>query len=72
MRRGGWDFWIMDLARSLGMTRRQLLANLDSYELTLWSAYFEELNRPMPKKEDTQQMEKNLKTAMKSKGKHRA
>lgn len=74
MKRGGWDFWIMSLAHSLGMTRRQLLRNLDSYELTLWSAYLEEMNNPTPKKQNPEQIAANLKTAfmVKAKGKKRA
>ena len=30
----------MDLARELHMTKAQLLANTDSYEISEWQAYF--------------------------------
>ena len=51
----------MSLAHSLGMTRRQLLSNLDSRELTMWSAYFNEMNNPEPKKQSEADVEKQLK-----------
>lgn len=61
----GRDYFIMSLAYSLGMTRRQLLNSLDSYELTMWSEFFQEMNNPKPKqpklkKADTEQQLKGV------------
>ncbi len=74
MRARGADYFVMFLAYSLGMTRRCLLQNLDSYELTMWSAFLEEMNTSRTKKQTPAEIEANLKTAfmVKSKGKNRA
>lgn len=53
MSQRGRDFFVMSLARELGMTRRRLLLEIDSYELTMWQAFFKEANRPPKKKEQT-------------------
>jgi len=53
MRERGRDFFIMSLARELGMTRRRLLAEIDSYEMSLWDGYFRELNKPPEKKKQS-------------------
>jgi hypothetical protein len=57
----------MSLAHSLGMTRRQLLSNLDSRELTMWSAFFNEMNNPTPKEQKPDETEKQLKGVLMSK-----
>lgn len=62
----GWDFFVMSLAHTLGMTRRQLLNNLDSRELTYWSAFNEEMNNPNPKKHKQKDVEKQLKGVLSS------
>ena len=70
----GRDYFIMSLAYALGMTRRQLLNSLDSYELTMWSAFFEDMNnpnskQPKKKKADT---EKQLKGVLMAKARKHA
>lgn len=68
----GWDFFVMDLAYALHMTRRQLLAWVDSRELTAWMAYSQEINRPRGKKKQSkEEIEGAIKSfmAVKSKGK---
>lgn len=75
MRARGRDYFIMSLAYSLGMTRHQLLKSLDSRELTMWSAFFEEMNNPKPKEvkpPDAADVEKQLMGVMKSKAKRHA
>ena len=57
----GRDYFIMSLAYALGMTRHQLLNSLDSRELTMWSAFFEEMNNPKAKDKPTATVEKSLK-----------
>ena len=57
----GRDFFIMSLAHELKMTRRQLLRSLDSRELTMWSAFFEEQNNPTKKDPPPAKVEKSLK-----------
>lgn len=71
MSKRGWVFFLMDLARALGMTRRQLLNNLDSYELELWRAYLNEMNKMPEKKQSREEIEGKLKNLMvaKTKGK---
>lgn len=68
------DFFIMSLAHALGMTRRQLLKQTDSYELTMWEAYFREINKPPePERQSPTQIAESLKmalTAKKAKKKH--
>jgi len=64
MRARGSDFFIMSLAYSLGMTRRLLLLNVDSYELSMWRAFFEEMNRSaMPKRQTPAEIDSSLRTA---------
>lgn len=36
----------MTLAHDLAMTRRELLTTMDSYEMSMWVAYFHEKNQP--------------------------
>lgn len=67
----GRDYFIMSLAYSLGMTRRQLLNSLDSYELTMWSAFFDEMNKPPQKKQTKADIEGALKTVLTTKGKRK-
>jgi len=71
-----WDFFIMHLAATLGMTRRQLLANIDSHELSTWIAYLKEMNTPQEqsKKENREQVANQLKNMfmVKTKGKKNA
>ncbi len=43
----------MSLARELGMTRRRLLLEMDSYEMAMWQAYFKEANKPASEKKDS-------------------
>lgn len=50
MRERGRDFFVMSLARELGMTRRRLLLETDALELSMWQAYFQEVNKPAEKK----------------------
>lgn len=70
----GRDYFIMSLAYALGMTRRQLLNSLDSYELTMWSAFFEEMNNPNPKQPKKKQAdpEKQLKGVLMAKARKHA
>ncbi len=69
----GRDYFIMSLAYALGMTRRQLLNSLDSYELTMWSAFFEEMNNPNPKTKKKQaDTEKQLKGVLMAKARKHA
>jgi hypothetical protein len=56
----GWDYFVMSLAHELKMTRRQLLCTIDSHELTLWSAYFREMNTPQQKKQKPKEVEGTL------------
>lgn len=75
MKARGRDYFVMHLAHALGMTRRQLLQSMDSVEMTLWEAYFTEVNAPpekQQKKQTKEQIEGALKNffAVKSKGKH--
>lgn len=51
----------MFLARELGMTRRQLLNNVNSYELAMWQAYFKETNKPYEKKQTPEEIACKLK-----------
>lgn len=53
MRGRGWEFFVMTLARTLGMTRRRLLSEMDFYEMNLWRAYFKEASRPPEKKQQS-------------------
>lgn len=64
MKRRGWDFFVMFLARELKMTRRRLLAELDSHELCLWQAYFKESQRQPEEKEDPAALKHKLTTAL--------
>lgn len=57
----GLDFFVMTLARSLGMTRRRLLAEMDFQELNMWQAYFQEANRPPSRKEKPEVLQAQLK-----------
>jgi len=59
----GRDYFIMSLAYALGMTRHQLLNSLDSRELTMWSAFFEEMNNPKIK-DKSATVEPSLKTVL--------
>ena len=63
----------MHLAHELHMTRRELLSRMDSYELSLWSAYFRELNTPKDKPQNKEALVGQLKNAFifakKAKGK---
>lgn len=70
----GRDYFIMSLAYSLGMTRRQLLNSIDSYELAMWSAFFEEMNNPTtkPSKAKDADVEKQLKGVLMSKARKHA
>jgi len=63
MKRRGWDFFVMFLARELKMTRRRLLAELDSHEICLWQAYFKESQRQPEEKEDPAALRHKLETA---------
>ncbi len=56
----------MSLAHALGMTRRQLLKSLDSRELTMWTAYLEEINNPKPKATPTAKVETSLKGVLRA------
>lgn len=67
MSKRGRVFFIMDLARELKMTRRQLLHNLDSYELSMWEAYFKEVNKKQTKKQDKHEVEGSIKNFFMSK-----
>lgn len=72
MSKRGRDYFLMSLARELGMTRRRLLMELDSYELAMWSAYFKEVNKPTKQKEEPEVLKEKLKAAFqihKAKGK---
>jgi hypothetical protein len=63
MSKRGRDYFIMSLARELGMTRRRLLLEMDSYEMTMWQAYFKEANKQPEKKQTPQEVAFNLKNA---------
>mgnify|MGYP001187760982 CR=1 FL=1 len=63
MRKRGWDFFVMFLARELKMTRRRLLSELDSHEICLWQAYFKESQKPPEEKQDPATLRHNLETA---------
>lgn len=71
----GREFFILQLAHALGMTRRFLLQTMDTQELAMWEAYFNEINRPpgTSHKQTTAQVEGALKNffAVKTKGKKR-
>jgi hypothetical protein len=54
------------------MTRRQLLNNLDSRELTMWTAFFEETNKPETKEQSPAEVEKAIKGVLTSVGKKHA
>jgi hypothetical protein len=60
MSQRGRDFFIMSLARTLGMTRKRLLLEVDSYELSLWQAYFKEERTPSEKKENPEVLKAKL------------
>lgn len=59
----GRDYFIMFLARELRMTRRQLLDSIDSYEISMWAAFFKAENKPPDKKDDPEKLKHNLMTA---------
>lgn len=48
------------------MTRRQLLESMDSYELTMWGAFFKEVNKPVVKKQDPDVLAGQLKNVFAS------
>lgn len=65
----------MSLARTLGMTRRRLLSEVDSYELEMWAIYFREANKPQQKKQSPEELAcqlKNVFAAKKAKDKGKA
>ncbi len=53
----------MFLARELKMTRRSLLASMDSYELTMWQAFFKAENAPAEKKQTPVELSAKLMSA---------
>lgn len=61
MKARGWDFFTMSLARTLGMTRRRLLQEMDFQEMNMWWAYLSEMNRPPDKKEKPEVLAAKLK-----------
>lgn len=61
----------MSLAHTLGKTRRELLYSLDSYELELWIAYLNEINKMSQKKQPKQDTEGALKSIMMTKSKRK-
>jgi len=62
----GRDYFIMTLSRDLGMTRRQLLNSLDSYELSMWAAFYKEAAKPQhKKKQNPEQLKEGLLSAFK-------
>ena len=64
MKKRGWDFFVMFLARELKMTRRRLLAELDSHEICLCQAYFKESQKQPEEKEDPAALKHRLTTAL--------
>lgn len=75
----GREFFIMQLAHALGMTRRRLITTMDAEELSMWIAYFNEINRPSGQTpgrpgQSRAELEGALKNffAVKTKGKKRA
>jgi hypothetical protein len=62
MSRRGRDFFVMFLARELKMTRRQMLASVDSYEMSMWQAFFKAENKPPEKKQSKEELAHQLKT----------
>ncbi len=73
MTKRGREFFIMNLAYELKMTRKELLCGIDSYELTMWAAYFKEVNKPKkPKGQSKETLVGQLKNAFMTRKKGKA
>jgi len=63
MKRRGREYFLLFLAKELGMTLRRLKAEMSSYEVSQWQAYFREANAPKEEKTDPALLKGQLENA---------